>query len=342
MKSSTSKAWHAWGNPICRGMVLVSLLLGGAGARLAWSQTTSVLDGIAAVVNDEIITISEVRDAMGPEAGQLQLQYTGDVLRQRSAALYQRALQGLIDIRLQLAQARKLSLKVDDEDVSYHIETLKKQSQISDEQFAQALEARGLDLEAYRQQVREGLLVAKIVNVEVRSRLVVLDTELQEVYEERRERYKVPGELTVSHILFLLPSNAAPRDEEQARQKGTKVLQELRNGGDFAALARQYSEGPSAQQGGLLGTFRTGELLPGFEEAAVTLKPGEISDLIHTRAGLHIIRVEDRKDGGYKPIEAVQEEIKAEILQDKTERKYTEWLETLRQSAYVKILYDQG
>jgi peptidyl-prolyl cis-trans isomerase SurA len=324
------------------GGLLVCFLLGWAEVRLGWSQATSVLDGIAAIVNDDIITISEVREAMGPEAGQLQLQYTGNVLRQRTAALYQRALQGLIDVRLQLAQARKLHLKVDDDDVSYHIETLKKQNQISDEQFTQALEARGLTVEAYRRQVHDGLLVAKIVNVEVRSRLVVLDTELQAVYEERRERYKVPGELTVSHILFLLPPNASQRDEEQARQKGAKVLQELRNGGDFAALARQYSDGPSAQQGGILGTFRSGELLPGFEEVAATLKPGEISDLVRTRAGLHIIRVEDRKDGGYKPIEAVQEEIKTELLQAKTERKYAEWLETLRQNAYVKILYDQG
>jgi peptidyl-prolyl cis-trans isomerase SurA len=202
------------------------------------------------------------------------------------------------------------------------------------------LEGRGLTLETYREQVRDGLLVAKVVNAEVRSRLVVLDTEIQEAYQKRRERYSVPGELTVSHILFLVPPNAPPREEERARETATMVLQQLRKGGDFAELARQYSEGPSADRGGLLGTFRTGELLPGFEEAAAALEPGEISDLVRTRAGLHIIRVEAKQDGGYKLLDEVREEIKAELLQTKTEHKYQEWLETLRQSAYVKILYE--
>lgn len=319
---------------------VVVWLLGGYGERLGWAQTPQLLDGIAAVINDEIITISEVHETMALEAEQLQQQYNGQALQERTKTLYQRALQGLVDIRLQLARAEKLTLRVSDEDVTYHIETLKKENKISDDQLAQMLKERGLTLEAYRKQVQEGLLVAKVVNVEVRSRLVVLDTELQEVYQERRERYSVPGELTVSHILFLLSPNASRPEEERVHKKASMVLQQLRDGGDFAKLAQQYSEGPSAKRGGLLGTFRTGELLPGFEEVASTLKPGEISDLVRTRAGLHIIRVEARKDGGYKLFDDVREEIKSELLQTKTERKYREWLETLRQSAYVKILYE--
>jgi peptidyl-prolyl cis-trans isomerase SurA len=233
-----------------------------------------------------------------------------------------------------------LNLQVQDEDVTYHIEALKKQNQISNEQLEQMLQSRGLTLEVYREQVREGLLVAKVVNAEVRSRLVVLDTELQEVYQQRQERYKVAGELTVSHILFLVSPQATDEDVEQARQKAAEILQKLRAGGNFAELARQYSDGPSADQAGLLGTFRAGELLPGFEEAAAQLQPGEISDIVRTRVGFHIIRVESRKDGGYRPFEAVREDIKAELLQTKTEQKYQEWLDSLRQSAYVKVLYE--
>jgi parvulin-like peptidyl-prolyl isomerase len=183
-------------------------------------------------------------------------------------------------------------------------------------------------------------LVAKVVNAEVRSRLVVLDTELQAAYQQRRERYRVPKELTVSHILFLVPAEASEQEIERVRQKAAAVLQQLRNGADFAAMARQYSEGPSAEQGGLLGTFRAGELLPGFEEVANTLKPGEFSDLVQTRAGLHILRVESRKEGAVRSFEEAREEIKADLLQAKTEQKYQEWLETLRQSAYIKVLYE--
>jgi parvulin-like peptidyl-prolyl isomerase len=105
-------------------------------------------------------------------------------------------------------------------------------------------------------------------------------------------------------------------------------------------LARQYSEGPSGDQSGLLGTFRAGELLPGFEEAAAALQPGEISDVIRTRAGFHLIRVEAKKEGAYRSFETVREELKAELLQSKTEQKYQEWLEVLQQGAYIKILYE--
>jgi peptidyl-prolyl cis-trans isomerase SurA len=316
------------------------MLLGWTQGRIGWAQTAQLLDGIAAVVNNDIVTVSEVQEAMALDVEQLRQQHTGRALQEQMRAVYRTTLTHLINLRLQLERARKLNLQVSDEDVNYHIETLKKQNQVSDEQLGQMLQSRGLTLETYREQVREGLLAAKVTNVEVRSRLVVLDAELQEAYQRKQERYRVPGELTVSHILFLIPPGASAPEEERVRQKAVSVLQQLRNGGDFAALARQYSEGPSAAQGGLLGTFRAGELLPGFEEAAAALQPGEISDVIRTRTGFHIIRVEAKKAGAYKPFEAVREELKAEILQGKTEQKYLEWLEVLRQGAYIKILHE--
>lgn len=321
-------------------LTVLSGLLGGYGNRLGQAQAEQLLDGIAAVVNDEIITISEVRETMELEAEQLRQQYHDEGLRQRLVELYQRVLKQLIDVRLQLAWAKKLHLQVDDDDVTKHIETIKNQNKVTDEQLRQMLTSRGLTLETYREQIREGLLIAKVVNVEVRSRLVVMDTELQEAYQQQRERYSVPGEVTVSHILFLVSPDASAEREAQVRQRATAVLKQLRNGADFAELAKKYSEGPSAERGGLLGRFRAGELLPGFEEVALALQAGEISDLVRTRAGLHIIRVEDKKEGGYRPFNEVRESIKSALLQTKSERKYREWLETLRQGAYVKVLYE--
>jgi peptidyl-prolyl cis-trans isomerase SurA len=321
-------------------VLIAAVLVGVVRPPLPWAQTPQVLDGIAAVVNDEMVTIGEVNEAMALEAEQLRQQVSGRTLQEQLKDLYRRTLTNLINLRLQLERARKLNLQVSDEDVTYHIDALKRQNQITNEQLGQILQSRGMTLETYREQVREGLLVAKVVNAEVRSRLVVLDTELQVAYQQRQERYRIASELTVSHILFLVPSEASEQDLERIRQKAAAVLQQLRNGADFATMARQYSEGPSAEQGGLLGTFRAGELLPGFEEAAAALKPGEISDIVRTRAGLHIIRVESRKEGAVRSFEEAREEIKSDLLQAKTEQKYQEWLETLRQSAYIKVLYE--
>jgi peptidyl-prolyl cis-trans isomerase SurA len=321
---------------VCLGVCFV--LVAGVEKRLAAAE--QVLDGIAAVVNDDIITISDVWGAMAFEAEQLRQRYRGEILQEKTRELYQNTLRPLIDLQLQLAQAKTLNLQASEEDVNFHMERLKEENQVSDAQLQDLLQSRGMTLASYRKQIQESLLVSKVVNVEVRSRLVILETELQEAYEQRQSQYRVAGELTVSHILFLVPEGAAAEQEERAKAKAARVLQQLRSGSDFTALAREHSEGPSAEGNGLLGTFRTGELLPGFEEAVAGLQPGEISDLVRTLVGWHIIRLESRKDGGHRPFEEVREELRAELSRAKTEQKYIEWLESLRQQSYITILYE--
>jgi peptidyl-prolyl cis-trans isomerase SurA len=231
-------------------------------------------------------------------------------------------------------------MSVSDGDIDRQVDALKEQNQISDDQLVQMLKSRGMTLETYRQQIREGLLVTKVVNAEVRSRLIILDSELQEAYEARQESYRIAGTQTVSHVLFLLPERASDDDVAQRRAEAERVLQEIRDGGDFAALARQHSEGPSAERGGLLGTFQANELLPGFDEATAGLLPGEVSDVVRTRVGLHVIRLEDRQADSFKSFDDVKEELQNQLLREKTEAKYQEWLEALRLQAYVKILYE--
>lgn len=329
-----------WGRRrwLMRCLGVCAILLGSAGVSRPWAQSAQLVDGIAAIVNDDIITITEVREAMGPETAHLSQQYNGLALDQQVKASYKRTLTSLVDVQLQLARARHLNLRVSEEDVNQQVETLKKQNQLADEQFVQLLKTRGLTVEAYKKQVAESLLISKVVNAEVRSRLTVLDTELQQAYRTKQQQYQVAGGQTVSHILFLFPPYLTEQDEQRLRARAESVLQQLRSGGEFTSLARQFSDGPSAETGGLLGTFQPGELLPGFEEAAAKLKPGEISDVVRTRVGFHIIRLEARQAAGLRPFEEVQEEIKSEILRDKTERKYQEWLESLRQQAYIKVL----
>jgi peptidyl-prolyl cis-trans isomerase SurA len=332
-----SWGWRHW-LVMCLGAC--ALLVGPAGGGLTWAQNTQLVDGIAAIVNDDIITITEVREAMLPETEQLTRQYSGFALDQQVKVSFKRTLTGLVDVQLQLTRARHLNLRVSDEDVNYQIDALKKQNDVADEQFLQLLKTRGLTLETYKKQVAESLLITKVVNAEVRSRLTVLDTELQEIYRAKQQQYQVAGGQTVSHILFLFPPYATEQDEQRLRAKAESVLQQLHNGGTFTALARQYSDGPSAETGGLLGTFKPGELLPGFEEAAAQLQPGQISDVVRTRIGFHIIRLEARQAASMRPFAEVQEELRSEILRDKTERRYQEWLESLRQQAYIKVLYE--
>jgi peptidyl-prolyl cis-trans isomerase SurA len=209
----------------------------------AWAQNAQFVDGIAAIVNDEIITVTDVREVMEPEAEQLAQQATGLAREAQIKVLFKRTLTNLVDVQLQLARARQLNLRVSDEDINRQIDTLKQQNQLADEQFLQLLKSRGMTLETYKKQVYEGLLVAKVVNAEVRSRLTVLDSELQEAYRTKQEQYRVAGGQTVSHILFLLPPYATESDEQRLRAKAESVLQQVRSGGNFAALARRRRMG---------------------------------------------------------------------------------------------------
>lgn len=317
--------------------VCVTLLLN---ALAGWAQELQTLDGIAAVVNDEIITIGEVREAMAFEVAQLAQSYRGEQLREQISEIYKETLNNLLDIQLQLARARQLQMSVSSDEIDRQVDALIEQNQISADQLEQMLKSRGMTLETYRRQIREGLLVTKVVNAEVRSRLIILDSELQETYAARQGSYRIAGTQTVSHILFLLPARASDDDVAQRRAAAERVLQDIRNGGDFAALARQHSEGPSADRGGLLGTFRANELLPGFDAATAGLQPGDVSDVIRTRVGLHIIRLEDRQADSFRSFDDVREELQNELLREKTEAKYQEWLAALRLQAYVKILYE--
>ena len=140
--------WLGW----CLGVLV--LLSGHTGVSRTWAQNTPLVDGIAAIVNDEIITITEVREAMGPEAEQLAQQFTGLARDEKFKALFKQTLTNLINAQLQLARARHLNLRVTEDDVNQQIATLKKENQVADEQFLQLLKTRGLTLETYKKQVQ--------------------------------------------------------------------------------------------------------------------------------------------------------------------------------------------
>lgn len=211
---------------------------------------------------------------------------------------------------------------------------------MTDAQLEEILQSRGLTIEAHREQISRSLLLRRVVTFEVQSRLVITEAELQEAYQQQQDRFSIAGELTVSHILFLAPKEATPEEEAQAKQNADAVLQQLRAGGDFAQLAREHSEGPSAENDGVLGTFRTGELVPSLEAAANALEPDEISDPVRTDIGWHIVRLDSSQAGGHQSLDAVREELTEELKRAKFDHNYQEWLESLRQQSYIKILHE--
>jgi peptidyl-prolyl cis-trans isomerase D len=346
-----------------------------------------------AVVNGEPITGVEYRKAYGEMLSALQRQY-GNMWSDSLVEVFnlkERALQGLIDERLMSQEARRIGLRVTEDEVRSEImaypafqyqgrfderryRAVLEQNRMSPEDFeatvAQVLlkdkvsqfltaflpvteqevreyytytneqtrirfvtltpeafrlsvELEDGDLEAYFKTHREKYRVPeqiRIAYIEVNperflDRVEVSDEELRAYYEENLEQYEVNRQVNARHILFKLPEDASKEQEERVRGKAREVLELVKTGGDFAELARIHSEGPTRDEGGELGWFTSGEMVEPFEKAAFALKPGEVSDLVRTPFGIHIIRVEDVREPRTKPLEEVRGEIRERLLE---------------------------
>ena len=221
-----SWGWRHW-LAVCLGAC--AILVGHAGVSLTWAQNTQLVDGIAAIVNDDIITITEVREAMLPETEQLSRQYSGFTLDQQVKASFKRTLTGLVDVQLQLVRARHLNLRVSDEDVNHQIDALKKQNDVADEQFLQLLKTRGLTLEAYKKQVAESLLITKVVNAKCVHASRSSIPNCKKHIAPNNSSIKWQGARRSAISCFSSPY-ATEQDEQRLRAKAESVLQ-LRNGG---------------------------------------------------------------------------------------------------------------
>ncbi|MFC1682931.1 peptidylprolyl isomerase [Candidatus Zixiibacteriota bacterium] len=261
------------------------------------SAQAQVTDRIVAVVGDEIILLSELETRLQLAGMQLNLDPmdTATINKLRSALL-----KDLVDEKLILVQARRDSIQVGLQEVDSALEAQIQQirSQLgSEEDFQQELANEGLTLlelkKRYRPQIRNQLLRERMIRQKLTD-VTVNSKEVMEFYQAYRDSLPVQGEsVRLSHLML----NVTPADEEkrEAFQKAKEVLSKARGGENFATLARSYSMCPSAEAGGDLGYFARGEMVPEFEQAALALEPGEISDVVETMYGYHIINCEDRR-----------------------------------------------
>ncbi len=293
-----------------------------------------IIDRIMAKVNGEIITLSQVQEEGYPLLAKLQTEFSGEELRARQQLVEQQMLERIIDRILQVQQARKRGLTVSAQEVDAALQDIMRQNNLTEEEFKRILAEEDIDYLEYRNHIEEQLLVSRLLNIEVRSKIRVDLKEIEEYYQRHRNQYGGEMQFRVRHILFL--TNGSNGTMEKARENAQIVLEKLRNGEDFVTLARLYSQDPSASSGGDLGFLKQGEMLPAFEEALKRLEVGEISEPIQTKYGFHIIRLEEKRGGEQKPLEAVRAEIENLLINQKMQRRYEEWMKELRDAAYIE------
>ena len=282
-----------------------------------------VVNRIVATVDGEPITAHEVRTFAAehraqdrPEADIIQLLVT----------------EKLLDL-----EAKALGITVKDDEVDQYIAQIKTRTNMDDERFKQALQQQGLTLDAYRAKVRADLSKQQLINREIRGRVSVTSEEIERHWKANGSRYGEGAGATVRDIFFAF---GGPDGVERARAKAARVQEELRKGKDFAELARQYSEGPGADNGGLLGTFKRGEMEPEIDAAVFRMQPGEVSDVIQSSRGLHILQVDDIREGASATLDdKTKEVIRSSLYNDALEARFQEWLSRdLRERHHVEVL----
>ena len=310
---------------------------------LAQSDRNVVLDRIVAIVNGEIITLSELEEAIARmRMGLSELDSPENDnprnLSQTDPHLLEReVLNQLIERKLQIQLANKRGVTAEPEEVNQALDEIRQRNGFNtNKAFQETLTKNRLSLDQFKNDVRDHLVILKLANREVRSTILLDKEELLDHYKKHQDRYAQPDEIHLRQILLRIPS---PEAKEKVQKKAEELLSQLRNGTDFVSLATQVSEGPEARDGGDLGFIKKGELLPYVEQSIFRLSPGEISDPIETLAGIHIFRVEEIRTGQISPFEEVEQEIREGLFQERSSALYGEWLQNLRDTAQVEIRF---
>ncbi|MFA7059958.1 MAG: peptidylprolyl isomerase [Pedobacter sp.] len=295
-----------------------------------------VINAIAAVVNDEIITLYEVNREASPVIRETVKKSTLD-----DAALSKirrTMLDRLVEKKLVEQKIKELNIKVSEEEIRQAIDDVKKQNNMTQEAFVSALATQGLSFDLYRSQLVEQLEKLKLVSMEVRSKIQVGESEMREYYEANRAKYTEDETFRARHIFFRTSDKAPAADIKRTMTTALVVLDEAKSGKDFIELAKTYSEDPAARKdGGALGPFKKGDMLPELEQTILAMKPGEISELVYTSAGFHVIKLEERVSGKIKPFESIKAEIEETLYRKKSEERFSQWAKELRGKASVEV-----
>jgi peptidyl-prolyl cis-trans isomerase SurA len=279
-----------------------------------------VVDRVVAVVNDEIITMSDL---------QRELQKHPEITDQKLL------LEEMIDRKLQMWAAKRNGMSVSDKEMNEAISDIMERNKMDAKQFEAALAKEGLTLEQYRSEFREQMTMSRLFNKFVRSGLSIDEAEIRAYYDKNTKLYALPEELRIRHLVIAAPAGAPAAKAAAAKETADGLMARVRKGEDFIRLIREHSESPTAKQDGDLGFLQRGQAIPEIEEAAKDLKPGEYAGPVRCEDGYHIIRLEEIRTP-VRPFEKVKEEIQKTLFDQKLENTYRSFLQSLRSESHIE------
>ncbi len=305
---------------------------------VASAGQAETVDAILATVDTEVILRSEIMWEIGPYLNSLQLTATSEAAFNREAeARLRAALDQAVESKILLREALLAGLEVSDEQVEERIEEIRKRYR-SNEAFLKVLEEAGEAMGDFRKRVRKQILAISMGMNKRRvfeREAVVSEAEVAQYYQDNKSRFVRPERVRLRRILLAAGSDAQARAQVRARLE--QLRGELDAGADFGALAKVYSEGPEAENGGVIGWTVRGDLVEALERSAFALAEGEVSDIVETEFGFHLLKADQKEAAGVPSLEEVRTEIEPELRARYADERYTKWIAELRKRRRVRI-----
>ena len=314
-------------------LIVLGLLLLSAPVR------AEVVDRIIAVVNDEIITLYEFNTAFEPYRKNIANTYKGTDKESFIQQTREAFLQRLVDNILIEQEAKKsgAGIIVKDEEVMEVVQDMLAKQKLSLQQYLKKLAQEGNTLESVKKEIRGQMTRARLLRREVKSKILVSDEEIGEYYNKNRRDYEGKETVRIKQLLLLLPPDVNETIKAKMKNQALQLHKSIMEGESFDLLIVKYSQGPAAAQGGDVGFIERGTIIPEVEAAAFRLPVGQVSDVIESSVGFHIIQVLDKQGAGLKPIATVREEIKTKIEDEKLEKKFDEWIASVRAKSHIEV-----
>jgi peptidyl-prolyl cis-trans isomerase SurA len=302
------------------------------------NSPAEISNRVVAMVNNDVITLYElnnrIRELTGKSSDEIKAQDEEQFIEIR-----RQTLDDLITKKIAQEQVQELKIQISEEDIDSYIENIKKANKLTQEDLIAGLKQEGITLEGYRKEIREEMERSELIDYEVKSKAVILEDQLLKYYQGHLDEYKVEERVQIAGIFLMIKDQDNKDELAELTKKGEDILARLKNGEDFGALAKEYSQGPGADEGGELGEYKGDEIDPELKKVIDGLSEGNISNLITGESGIQIIKLIKRAGGNIKPFEEVKSKINETIYNEELNKRYSVWIKDLREKSYTKIYF---
>lgn len=301
---------------------------------LALLSDAAIVDKIVVVVNNEIITQREVDMILVPIFNEYKNTYKGEELIRKTEEAREAILKQLIEDRLILSEAKKHNITVEQKEVDAKIEEVKRKMG-TEADLEAMLNEQNLTIKELAERYREKLMTRKLIDQKVGAKIIITPLEVKNFYMDHREEFIQPEEIKLRSILIRTPGDVI--GNKQALERVQDILKRIKEGCEFEGLAKEYSQGQGASEGGIMGYVKRGDLMPQVENIVFSLGEGQTSGIVQSQLGYHIFKVDEKRVRRNKELSEVKQDIEELMYREKANERLRGWIDSLAKNAYIEF-----